>query len=70
MCVWIGTRVLSFQEGKLRTILCMPMKSLVVLGTFALKLDVSKAYNQVEWEFLEHMKLCMDFHCQWVALVL
>ena len=39
-------------------------------GFMALKLDMSKAYNRVEWDFLENIMLKMDFHSKWVSLVM
>ena len=36
----------------------------------ALKLDISKAYDWVEWVFLEKIMLTMGFHRKWVALMM
>ena len=38
------------------------------VGHMAIKLDVSKAYDRVEWEFLEKIILRIDFPEQWVNL--
>lgn len=39
-------------------------------GSMALKLDMSKAYNQVEWRFLRVMMDCMGFHKEWVNFIM
>ena len=39
-------------------------------GFMALKLDISKAYDKVEWIFLEKVLLKMGFHNSWVALIM
>ena len=36
----------------------------------AVKLDISKAYNMVEWEFIEKVMRRMGFHEKWVGWVL
>ena len=39
-------------------------------GWFAAKMDMSKAYERVEWEYLEGIMLLMGFASQWVQLVM
>lgn len=40
------------------------------LGFMAFKLDMSKAYDKVEWSFLKNVVLQMGFDERWVALVM
>ncbi|XP_062026327.1 uncharacterized protein LOC133742658 [Rosa rugosa] len=40
------------------------------LGAFGLKLDVNKAYDSVEWDFLHAVLLKLGFHSHWVMLIM
>ncbi|KAL9678218.1 hypothetical protein QQ045_016058 [Rhodiola kirilowii] len=40
------------------------------VGFLSLKIDMSKAYNRVEWRFLEKMLLKLGFEESWVRLVM
>ena len=39
-------------------------------GTLALKLDISKAYDRVEWQFLQGIMEKMGFPTQWIERVM
>ncbi|KAA3485540.1 reverse transcriptase [Gossypium australe] len=39
-------------------------------GNFALKLDMSKAYDRVEWDFLARMMKSLGFHDDWIVLIM
>jgi hypothetical protein len=39
-------------------------------GLLAVKLDMSKAYDRVEWDFLEKMMVRMGFAAQWIHVIM
>lgn len=39
-------------------------------GAMALKLDMSKAFDRVDWFFLHKMLCKLGFHKKWIALVM
>uniref|UniRef100_A0A2N9G3K6 Reverse transcriptase domain-containing protein n=1 Tax=Fagus sylvatica TaxID=28930 RepID=A0A2N9G3K6_FAGSY len=40
------------------------------VDSMALELDMSKAYDRVDWGFLEQIMLKMGFHTKWVSLIM
>ncbi|XP_019199079.1 PREDICTED: uncharacterized protein LOC109192832 [Ipomoea nil] len=45
-------------------------KQLGKVGWGALKLDMAKAYNRMEWSFLRKMMLALGFQVRWVNLIM
>ncbi|XP_062021002.1 uncharacterized protein LOC133737477 [Rosa rugosa] len=39
-------------------------------GFFSLKLDISKAYDRLEWDFLRAMLTKLGFHEQWITIIM
>ncbi|KAK5842419.1 hypothetical protein PVK06_004772 [Gossypium arboreum] len=48
----------------------LKMKKSGKKGNFTLKLDTSKAYDQVEWNFLAGMMKHLGFHEDWIVLIM
>ncbi|KAK5846027.1 hypothetical protein PVK06_002293 [Gossypium arboreum] len=48
----------------------LKMKKSGKKGNFVLKLDMSKTYDWVEWDFLVGMMTKLGFHADWVVLIM
>ena len=48
----------------------MKRKKTRKIGHMALKLDMSKAYNRLEWTFLQRIMQKMGFHSRWVGWIM
>ena len=69
----------AFAKGRLisnniliafETLHCMKNYNSSALGFMALKLDMSKAYDRVEWVFLENVMRKMGFSERWLGLIM
>ena len=69
----------AFAKGRLisdniliafETLHCMKNYNSSASGFMALKLDMSKAYNRVEWVFLENVMRKMGFSERWIGLIM
>ena len=52
------------------TLHCMKNQTSGKIGFMARKLDMSKAYNRVEWTYLETLMLKMGFCAKWITLIM
>ena len=48
----------------------MKRKSQGENGIVALKMDMSKAYDSMEWRFLRNMMLRLGFHPHWMGKIM
>ena len=52
------------------TLHCMKNQTSGKTGCMALKLDMSKAYDRVEWTYLENLMMKMGFCAKWISLIM
>ena len=52
------------------TLHCLRNHKTGVLGFMAIKLDISKAYDQVKWGYQENLMRKMGFNEKWIGLVM
>ncbi|XP_075665198.1 uncharacterized protein LOC142634829 [Castanea sativa] len=62
--------VFTIEEVEMAVEQMAPLKSPGLDGFMALKLDMSKAYDRVEWPFMEKVLMKMDFQNRWVKLMM
>ena len=48
----------------------MKMKKIGKVGHMTLKLDMSKAYDKLEWVFLQRIMEKMGFHATWIDWIM
>lgn len=58
--VWIATEVIHY----------MRCKNSGRMGDVALKIDISKAYDRVDWGYLRFMMLKLGFDSTWVRWIM
>ena len=61
----IGNILIAFES-----LHCVKTNCTEKKGFMALKLDISKGYDRVEWSFLEKILLKMGFQASWLALIM
>ena len=75
----IGQNQCAFVPGRLifdnamvtfETVHSMKERQMGNVGEMALKLDMSKAYNRVEWKYLEGVMRIMGFFEKWISLMM
>ena len=53
-----------------KTLHCMKNHKVSTNGFMAVKLDMSKTYDHVEWDFLENLMRKMGFCMRWISLMM
>ena len=54
----------------LETMYCIDQRKKGKEALMAIKIDMSKAYDRVEWVYLEAMIRSMGFHDKWISLIM
>mgnify|MGYP000959189093 CR=1 FL=1 len=78
MDIVVGEEQSGFVPGRLITdntliayeCLHTTRKQRVMKHFFALKIDMMKAYDRVEWPFLEEMMTKLGFTNQWISMIM
>jgi hypothetical protein len=65
-----GRSILDNAMAAIEIVHFMKSKTRGKLGEVALKLDISKAYDRIDWEYLRGIMCKMGFSTQWISWII
>jgi hypothetical protein len=65
-----GRSILDNAMAAIEVVHFMKSKTRGKLGEVALKLDISKAYDRIDWEYLRGIMCKMGFSTQWISWIM